>query len=142
LPQDTTPPHFPATPGRDPGKFGGGPTLPLQNLYVILSQSGFRGCSRTGEPGLRMTGSTVYASNVRRRVARHPQVNAKDPLYDRPDRSGPESLLGLQRLAGNAAVTALIHRQTLSLVDRVFAGPVSGGLVQRCPGCGGTCGGS
>jgi hypothetical protein len=95
-----------------------------------------------------MARSSVYASNVKRQVAKNRQIRAIYPLHDPEDQpgrvSGPESVLGLQRLAGNAAVTALIHRQTLPIVGKEMRtrGPVAGGLVQRCPGCGGTCGGS
>jgi hypothetical protein len=93
-----------------------------------------------------MARSIVYASNAKRLVAKNRRIRTSDPLTDREDHlgrlSGPESLLGLQRLAGNAAVTELIHRQTLPMVGKEFrtSGPANGGLVQRCPGCGGTCG--
>jgi hypothetical protein len=92
-----------------------------------------------------MARSSVYASNAKRLVAKNRRIRTSDPLTDRDDQpwrvSGPESLLRLQRLAGNAAVTELIHPQTLPVVGTGFrtSGTVTGGLVQRCPGCGGTC---
>jgi hypothetical protein len=60
----------------------------------------------------------------------------------RPRPAGPEAvLLQLQQSVGNAAVANLVARSTAPTAQPPSVlGRASGGLLQRCPECGGTCG--